>query len=157
MFAIAVTDLEWFNNVRRSSVKNGVNFWTPTPWGLRQLQPGDRVYFMLKSPIRRIGGFGLFRSYKDMTLGDAWALYGVKNGMPSEERFAQKINDIAIGRAEKFKRSANPRIGCIELNDIECLEDSSFFVPDSVGHKFPSQIVKIKYFAETDRLSARCK
>ena len=37
-----------------------VNFWTPTPWGVKGLRKGDRLYFMLKAPVRKIGGYGIF-------------------------------------------------------------------------------------------------
>jgi putative restriction endonuclease len=43
-----------------------VNFWTPTPWNVRRLKPGDLLYFLLKAPIRKIAGFGHFVSYQNM-------------------------------------------------------------------------------------------
>ena len=67
MFAIAPTDLNWFQQLRTEGVHgNVINFWTPTPWNISRLKKGDKLYFMLKSPIRKIGGFGKFVEYKNM-------------------------------------------------------------------------------------------
>jgi putative restriction endonuclease len=53
--AIAPTDIDWFNNLKEQT-HTIVNFWTPTPWNIKKLENGDKLYFMLKKPIRKIGG-----------------------------------------------------------------------------------------------------
>ena len=55
MFAIAPTDMDWFERIRPGPIRSVVNFWTPTPWEVKGLHQQDRLYFMLKSPIRKIG------------------------------------------------------------------------------------------------------
>ena len=72
MFALAPTDIDWFLNIR--SVPGGpkANFWTTTPWSIKGWKPGDRLYFLLKSPIRKIGGWGAFCRYNDMTTEQTW-------------------------------------------------------------------------------------
>jgi hypothetical protein len=72
MFALAPTDIDWFLNIR--SVPGGpkANFLTPTPWSIKGWKPGDRLYFLLKSPIRKIGGWGVFCRYNDMTIEQTW-------------------------------------------------------------------------------------
>ena len=60
MFAIAPTDLDWFERIRTGPIGKTVNFWTPTPWEVKGFREGDRLYFMLKSPVRKIGGYGSF-------------------------------------------------------------------------------------------------
>lgn len=50
MFAIAPTDLEWFERLRTGPIPALVNFWTPTPWNVRRLTANDRFYFLLKHP-----------------------------------------------------------------------------------------------------------
>ena len=70
-FAIAPTDLNWFERLRSGPAVAALNFWTPTPWNVAGLKPGDRLYFMLKSPIRKIGGYGVFVRYSEMTASDA--------------------------------------------------------------------------------------
>jgi len=60
MFAVAPTDLDWFQQLRTEGVNgNVINFWTPTPWNISKFKKGERLYFMLKSPIRKIGGYGV--------------------------------------------------------------------------------------------------
>jgi|TARA_B110000116_G_scaffold227688_1_gene208722 putative restriction endonuclease len=67
MFAISPTDLNWFQQLRADDLQgNVINFWTPTPWNISRLKSGDNLYFMLKSPIRKIGGYGKFVEYKNM-------------------------------------------------------------------------------------------
>ena len=56
MFAVSPTDKNWFDFLKYSGLNSFVNFWTPTPWNIKQLNVGNRLYFMLKSPIRKIGG-----------------------------------------------------------------------------------------------------
>ena len=73
MFAIAPTDLNWFQQLRTEGLQGKViNFWTPTPWNISRLQKGNNLYFMLKSPIRKIGGYGKFVEYKNMKASEAW-------------------------------------------------------------------------------------
>ena len=78
-FAISVTDLDWFATLKRESLGSEINFWTPTPWNVTRLARGEPWYFMLKSPVRKIGGFGLFREYHNMPTSEAWHRYGTKD------------------------------------------------------------------------------
>jgi putative restriction endonuclease len=48
MFAIAPTDLDWFERIRTGPIGKTVNFWTPTPWEVKGFREGDRLYFMLR-------------------------------------------------------------------------------------------------------------
>src|SRR3954453_24043099 len=91
MFAIAPTDLDWFEQMRSKRTGRVVNFWTPTPWGVKRLRGGDRLYFMLKAPVRKIGGYGSFSRYIDMSAADAWAEYGLGNGVDSRDELIKKI------------------------------------------------------------------
>jgi PRC-barrel domain len=72
MFALAPTDIDWFLNIH--SVPGGpkANFRTPAPWSIKGLKPGVRLYFLLKSPMRKIGGWGAFCRYNDMTTEQTW-------------------------------------------------------------------------------------
>jgi putative restriction endonuclease len=153
MFAIATTDLDWFFDLRAGATGRVVNFWTPTPWHVKGLHLGDRLYFMLKAPIRKIGGFGLFVRYSDMTAEKAWTTYGLGNGVPSREALVSKINWFATKRSKGYTPSSDPHIGCIELSDVVTLDDKGFVAPEDYGHLFANQVVKLKYFAEPDRLS----
>jgi putative restriction endonuclease len=154
MFAIAPTDIGWFERMRSGPIGRVVNFWTPTPWGVKGLHPGDRLYFMLKSPIRKIGGYGEFVRYVDMTASNAWASFGLGNGVDSREELVAKIERFAEKRSKTFVATVDPLIGCIELSDIVTFDDERFVVPEECGHSFPKEVVKLKYFNEADEIAA---
>ena len=154
MFAIAPTDLDWFERLRAAPVGRFVNFWTPTPWNVKGLGKGDRLYFMLKAPVRKIGGYGLFSRYVDMTAETAWDTYGLGNGVDSQADLVAKIEKFAQKRANGYVPTLNPVIGCIELEDVVMLDDDRFLVPETFGHPFPPQIVKFKRFPEPDGFAA---
>lgn len=145
MFAIAVTDNEWFENIRAAQHQM-VNFWTPTPWAVRRLVPGDHWYFMRKAPVRRIGGYGEFVRYREMPVADAWQIFGAANGLNSREEFVTKIEAIAAKRAVNFVPNGNPLIGCVELNNVVTADDHSLIDIANTRYDFPSQIVKYKLF-----------
>ena len=155
MFAIAPTDLDWFERIRTGPIDRLVNFWTPTPWNVTGLHAGDRLYFMLKAPIRKIGGYGYFVRYREATAAEAWSLYGFSNGVDSEVELVRKIELFAEKRSKTFTPSINPTIGCIELSEVIALDDARFVAPEECGHSFPRQVVKLKYFAEPDALATR--
>jgi len=131
MFAIAPTDLDWFERIRSGPVGRVVNFWTPTPWEVKELHGGDRFYFMLKSPVRKIGGYGSFVRYVNATASAAWQLYGVNNGVDSERELVAKINRFAERRSKSVIQSDDPTIGCIELSDVITLDNDKFLSPES--------------------------
>jgi putative restriction endonuclease len=155
VFAIAPTDLDWFDRLRAGPVEKIVNFWTPTPWGVRGLHTGDRLYFMLKAPRRKIGGYGHFVRYRDATVTEAWQMYGLGNGVDSETELVSKVQLFARKRSKSFTPAVNPVIGCIELNDVIVLDDDRLVSPEACGHSFPKEVVKLKYFSEPDGIAGR--
>jgi putative restriction endonuclease len=154
MFALAPTDIDWFLNLRSVAGGPKANFWTPTPWSIKGLKPGDRLYCLLKSPIRKIGGWGAFSRYVDMTAEQAWTEYGLGNGVVSRDQLVAKINGFGTKRAKTFVASRNPIIGCIELVDVVTLDDDKFIIPSEHGISFPRQVVKLKYFDEPDPIAS---
>ena len=149
-FGIANTDLNWFSQLRNEGYNQSlINFWTPTPWNIKKLQKGDFLYFMLKSPIRKIGGYGRFVEYKNMSITDAWNKYGKNNGVLS-------LNDLE-GRTKFYagKRSIKKpvnEIGCILLEELELFDDNKFKTPESLLNvSFPRQVVKIKFYEQTKK------
>ena len=151
MFAIAPTDLDWFQQLRTDGVKGDViNFWTPTPWNISRLQVNDKLYFMLKSPIRKIGGFGKFVEYKNMRASEAWRKYGRDNGV---ENLSQLISRTDKYKAKHTKKNLipNPVIGCILLKDPEFYDNDNLKTDKSEGIDFPKQVVKIKYYRKKEK------
>ncbi|MGV7219472.1 HNH endonuclease [Bradyrhizobium sp. UFLA05-112] len=153
-FAIAPTDLDWFDRIRTGPIDRIVNFWTPTPWNVKGLQAGQRLYFMLKAPTRKIGGYGHFVQYRDATAKEAWRLYGPNNGTDSENELVRKIQLFAAKRSKAFTPTSDPVIGCIELSEVITLDDAAFVTPESCGHSFPREVVKLKYFSDPDGIAA---
>lgn len=140
MFAIANTEIKWAEFLMEKGITGEVNFWTPTDWKIRGLKRGDRLYFMLKSPIRQIGGYGSFVDYKIMDVDAAWNEFGIRNGCDSilelKSRLAAYNSNVTLSA-----------IGCLILNDI-CFFDSPVD-PANVGLSFPREVVKFKYYRDT--------
>ena len=90
-FAVAPTDLEWFIFLKKIYNNEPVNFWTPTPWRVSKLNPGDKFYFLIKKPYREIGGCGTFLRYEEMKPVEAWNNYQQMNGTPDFEHMRAKI------------------------------------------------------------------
>ena len=55
---------------------------------------------MLKSPIRKIGGFGKFVEYKNMKAHEAWKKYGRDNGV---ENLGQLISRTDLYKSNILK------------------------------------------------------
>ncbi|ODT05498.1 MAG: hypothetical protein ABS58_15430 [Mesorhizobium sp. SCN 65-20] len=109
---------------------------------------------MRKSPIRLIGGYGVFVRYLDMTATDAWATYGERNGMHRLVDLIEKVESIATKRSVGFHPTGNPLIGCVELEGIVMLDDASQVNLSATTHEFAPNIVKFKRFPERDELAA---
>ncbi len=143
VFALAVTDNRWHAQMLADPPVGLVNFWTPTPWGV-QLEPGVRWGFMLKSPVRRIGGFGTFVGYKEATVTEAWERWGLANGVQSLAEFQERIMSFAARRSSTPIVGSNPVIGCVLLDACVFLPSDEQPAPEDLGYSFPTQIVKWK-------------
>ncbi|MBI6120897.1 HNH endonuclease [Salegentibacter maritimus] len=153
MFAISPTDLNWFTLLKNQNLNSKINLWTPTPWNVTRLPEGDRLYFMLKSPIRKIGGFGEFIEYKNMSINEAWNKFGFRNGCSSKQELVDRLNKYK-GKHSKDDRSVlNSEIGCIILNNAEFWDEEDFKDLENYNINFSRYIVKIKYFEQLDTLS----
>jgi len=149
MFAISPTDKNWFDYLRANQLNSLVNFWTPTPWNIKLVQQRDRWHFLLKSPIRKIAGFGEFVEYKNLTTYEAWNKFGHRNGMSTKMELMQKV-ELYVSKHSRLKTPdiSSHVIGCIILKNCQFWENSDWMVPEEANITFKSQIVKYKYFAE---------
>lgn len=81
---VAVTNPEWFFHLRGQAGETGrldeVNFWNPGGRVLKHFRAGDPVFFRLKAPFHRIGGYGFFARFRALRLTAAWEVFGTKNG-----------------------------------------------------------------------------
>jgi putative restriction endonuclease len=156
-FAVAPTDLDWFQQLRSEGIKGEViNFWTPTPWNINRLQANNKLYFMLKSPIRKIGGYGTFVEYKNMKASDAWRIYGRDNGVENLSELISRTDGYKSKNTKK-KLTIDPEIGCILLKDPEFYEDNNFRTDEQEGISFPNQVVKLKYFNQREKITTKEK
>ncbi len=92
---IALTDKAWFDFLARDAahgVVDEVNFWSPASTEpLKEMQPGEPVFFRLKKPWHAIAGYGLFAHFSVLDLDTAWDCFGWKNGDPDKVRFLTRI------------------------------------------------------------------
>lgn len=146
-FGIAVTNLNWHGYLNEIESGREVNFWTPTPWKVK-LAKGTPWAFMLKAPIRKLGGFGLFSSYEEMKVSEAWNRWGEYNGVGSEDKFRSRISEISK-RNVQHGSSDDPVIGCVVLTDPVFWSQEQSIAVENLGVQFPSAIVKWKWFEES--------
>ena len=151
-FAIAPTDQDWFDTLERESLGVIVNFWTPNPWNIKGLVAGDLLYFMLKSPIRKIGGYGHFVEYQNMTASQSWKQYGMANGVYDLQELVDRTQAFAKKNSQSFSPSRDPVIGCIILSDPVVFEEQDYFEPSDYGFDFPKQVVKLKYYHDAKEI-----
>lgn len=154
MFAISPTDKKWFDYLKDNEHNSYVNFWTPTPWNISGLTEGNRLYFMLKSPIRKIGGFGEFVEYKNMTAEAAWSEFGYRNGRESKIDFLNAIQSYIDKHSEKFGKrpisASSYQIGCIVLMNCEFWDEEDYKLTSDYNIEFATQVVTIKYYEQYD-------
>ena len=125
-FAIAVTDQDWFEFHRDRDSRNDVNFWTPTPWRVRSVRSGDEWYFLLKSPIRKIGGFGIFQSYRELTVEQSWERFGLGNGVTKRDELTDKTRLYSERNSIYPVSGLASVIGSIHLDDCQFFDDEDF-------------------------------
>lgn len=154
MFAISPTDINWFEFLKQESFNNQVNFWTPTPWNVSGLTSGDRLYFMLKAPVRKIGGYGEFNEYKNQSVDQAWNEFGLKNGCSSKKEFTDRLDKYKSERSSDKTRVLESEIGCIVLNNVVFFDEEDYLDLDHYNIDFSRYIVKIKYFKGKDTILA---
>ncbi|MEP2446582.1 MAG: HNH endonuclease [Balneola sp.] len=149
MIAIGTTDQDWFEYLRdlNKDIKLSlINFWTPTPWNFKALEKGDRFYFMLKSPIRKIGGYGIFERYEENLPSEAWEKYLQSNGASALNELLNRVDKYAGKNSIEYQKGNIDKIGSIILTDPVFFDDSDFFDPHAFGFEYSKHIVKFKTF-----------
>ena len=144
MNIIANTDLSWFDALKCISSKNIVNFWTPNPWRLNRILMGEKIFFHLKNPIRKIGGYGLLAEQSEMTIASAWDLYGNMNGCENLSNFIEKIDHYSFKNTGRHA-AQNKIIGCLILRDLVFFQKKDYKSPEHYGTDFKKNIVTFKY------------
>jgi putative restriction endonuclease len=144
---IGLTDIDWFRRLRDlETTPKRVNFWTPTPnWNIKSIGPGSKWYFMLKAPIRKIGGVGtVVESYRPMSISEAWERFGEGNGVASIAELRERTRKYAQTRS-KQQVGRDDRIGCVILKDAEFFEEDDYLDPEfDLGTPVPKNVVTWK-------------
>jgi putative restriction endonuclease len=146
MIAIGITDIDWFMMMRGMNYIGEINFWTPTPWSFRALQPGELFYFLVKAPIRKVGGYGAFVRYEEMRASEAWYQYGLGNGVSDLGALIQRVHKYADRRSVFGRDRADPEIGCIILDAPVFLDNDQMQSAEELGAPVPNEVVKFKTF-----------
>ncbi|MFN4247516.1 MAG: HNH endonuclease [Flavipsychrobacter sp.] len=150
MFAISPTNDKWFQYLKENNYNSFINFWTPTPWNIKQLADSDKLYFLLKSPIRKIGGYGEFHSYINLSVHDAWVKFGQRNGCSNKADLISRIQTYLEKNSSQHKGKTIDAethiIGCIILKNCQFWEADDYIIHSEYNIDFAEQIVKIKYF-----------
>lgn len=148
MIAIAPTDKNWFQFLKQRLNFQIINFWTDTPWNPRKLNFGDEFYFLLKAPIRKIGGYAEFYYYQNLTIKEAWQKFGRGNGVNSLYELGRKVT----GSTEP---DFSTKIGCIVLQNPVFLTPDDYFHPEDYNLSFPDEISKHKYYPNLNNINFR--
>ncbi len=117
---IANTDRAWFDFLFSRAVGgrvDEVNFWLPqatTP--MKEMPPGEPIFFRLKKPDYAIAGYGFFAHFALIDLHTAWSTFGWKNGDPDKRRFFERIGGYR-GVDLLAPSAVIAPIGCTVLRD----------------------------------------
>jgi putative restriction endonuclease len=114
---IAHTDHGWWRFLKQRPALREVNFWRPGGRRFAALAPGEPLFFRLKSPIDRIGGFGLFARFASLPVWRAWEVFGEANGVTGEATLLERL-----GRLARRPVSIADSIGCIAVSECVFLD-----------------------------------
>jgi|tagenome__1003787_1003787.scaffolds.fasta_scaffold20911211_3 putative restriction endonuclease len=141
---VAVTDGDWFDQLRQQPNLSEVNFWSPSDSSFRALQPGELFLFKLHSPNNFIVGGGVFAHANSMPCSLAWEAFGEANG-------ARTLSEMRV-RIAKYRRvkpdaRSDFVIGCRVLTQPFFFERSRWIpVPES----FAPNVVSFKGYSTSE-------
>jgi len=141
---VAVTDRDWFEELRRHPDIPEVNFWAPGATNFRALAEGELFLFKLHAPINRIVGGGVFAHANVMPCSLAWDAFGTRNGAGSLTEMRTRI--VRYRRGDAGDRS-DFSIGCRILTQPFFLDEADWLpVPAS----WSPNIVSLKTYSTAD-------
>lgn len=117
---IGHTDRGWWEFLRARPYLNEVNFWRPGGGrSFSAIEPGEPFFFRLKSPVNRIGGFGMFSRNATLPVWRVWEVFGTANGAETTELLLDRLARLA-----RRNVSQADTVGCVAVTDV------IFFEPD---------------------------
>jgi len=141
---VAVTDGDWFDQLRQQPDLSEVNFWSPSDSSFRALQPGELFLFKLHSPNNFVVGGGVFAHANSMPCSLAWEAFGEANGARS---LTEMRTRIAKYRKVKPDGRSDFTIGCRVLTQPFFFDRARWIgVPES----FSRNIVTFKGYSTSD-------
>lgn len=141
---VAVTDGDWFDQLRQQPNLAEVNFWSPSDTTFRALQPGELFLFKLHSPNNFIVGGGVFAHANSMPCSLAWEAFGEANGARSLSEMKTRIARYRRIRPDDREDFV---IGCRVLTQPFFFERSQWIpVPES----FARNVVTFKGYSTSD-------
>ncbi|MGM0501446.1 MAG: HNH endonuclease [Bacillota bacterium] len=146
MIAIAPTDLNWFKFLKNRLNFQIINFWTDNPWNPRRLKKDNKFYFLLKTPIRKIGGYANFSYSQNLSITQAWQKFGQGNGVSS-------LYELGVKATGATNPDYDTEIGCIVLENPVFLEPEEYFHPDDYNLSFSAEISKHKYYPNLEEIN----
>lgn len=141
---VAVTDNDWFDQLRHRPDLDEVNFWAPSPRRFRSLDRGELLLFKLRAPRNAIGGCGIFAHANAMPCSLAWKAFGFANGTQSSRDMRRRI--AKYRRVDPSDRSDFP-IGCRILTQPNFFDERDW-VP--VPASWSPRIVDYKTYDTAD-------
>ncbi len=112
------TDLDWFENIRKSTIKGEINFWI-TDRRIK-LFPGE--LFFMKNQKRFIGVARVKKIENSVAIREAWDRYGKGNGASGLFSLIQNISKVLVDKSA----TQNGLITCIILYDFTPIIPVSF-------------------------------
>jgi putative restriction endonuclease len=145
---VAVTDGDWFEQLRQQPKLTEVNFWAPSAASFKALQPGELFLFKLHSPRNFIVGGGVFAHATAMPCSLAWEAFGEANGAHTAQEMRARI--ARYRRIDPSDRS-DFTIGCRVLTQPFFLEEAKW---SPVPASWSPNIVTFKTYS-TDEADGR--
>lgn len=146
---VAVTDGDWFDQLRQMRDLSEVNFWSPSDSAFRALQPGELFLFKLHSPNNFIVGGGIFAHANSMPCSLAWEAFKEANGARS---LAEMRARIAKYRRIRPDDREDFIIGCRVLTQPFFFDRARWL---SVPTSFALTTVKFKGYSTADEEGRR--
>lgn len=141
---VAVTDGDWFDQLRQQPNLSEVNFWSPSDSSFRALEPGELFLFKLHSPNNFIVGGGVFAHANSMPCSLAWEAFKESNG-------ARSLSEMRARIAKYRKIKPDDRddfvVGCRILTQPFFYDRSRWI---AVPASFSPNIVKFKGYSTAD-------
>lgn len=152
-FLAGITQPRWLSVLQKCGYVGEVNFWRPSCKPIAQQHFGRPFLFVEKGrKPRRVRGVGVINRFEVLTIREAWARWGVRNGETSLENFVSSVAHAL----EKTKSNSggisntisgpDSRIGCIVIRNLVLLPRETSPSVEQVLLDFSDTIVSYKVY-----------